>query len=99
MKYFVVILIIANIFCNYSCNKDDNTTCAKKGIIRDLIGVNNCSIVIEADNKEMFEPVNWSDFPITIYNGMQVNFSYSPVAKQSTCLTATAVSLNCLRQI
>jgi hypothetical protein len=96
----VLILITAYLlFANSSCKRNDDTPCSINGVVKDLLGVDGCTVVVEHETtKELFEPVNLTDFGIAVFHGQKVKFSYQTTGQQGACLQGQSVQLLCFQE-
>lgn len=71
---------------------------AVKAEIKDLTGLDGCGFVIELENGERIEPINYDDFDVELKDGEKIWVSYhlTPFLIGSVCMVGDIVEIDCM---
>ncbi len=92
-KLFIVLIVFEILF--HSC-KNETQPCNRIGVIRDLLGQDGCTLVIEDKQGEIFVPVNIFEFGLTYYEGQKILYSFQLYRGSNPCNIGVPVTLLCI---
>lgn len=96
MKPFNYLLIFILFF---SCDNINNP-CGRKGTIRDYLGQDGCSLVIEDNDGDFYVPTNINEFGLFFYDGQKIRYSFRLDGNTtSSCNWGIPVTLMCVEQL
>jgi hypothetical protein len=78
-----------------SCT-DQQDLCSREGILKDMLGADGCTLVIEDSSGDLFVPENISEFGLAFYDRQSIRFSYRLSMNNSPCFQGVPVTLLCV---
>lgn len=87
-------LILSFVFIT-SCAKQE--PCGKTGVIKDYLGQEGCTLIIQDASGDIYVPENIQEFGLVFYDGQTVAYSFqlSPNSS-SSCNLGVPVTLLCI---
>ena len=77
-------------------NSIDTTECNNYGHVVDLSGLDGCGLIVETENGQRFEPVNYPDI---LAEGQSIIFGYIALDAPSICQVGPTIEFTCLEII
>ena len=74
----------------------DSTGCTHVGRVVDLSGLDGCGLIVETEDGQRFEPVN---YPEILEEGQTIAFGYIASDMASTCMVGPIIEFTCLEVI
>ncbi len=96
IKQCINLLMLVMLFT--SCD-NFNDPCSKTGVVRDFLGQDGCSVLIEEPNGDLYAPTNLNEFGLFFFDGQRVNFSFRLDPSTSPCQLGVPVLLLCVESI
>lgn len=109
MKYSVIILLLSLISCGSELNevKCFPSGCYEEALVKDITGLDGCSIVLELKNgtlliperRTYIQPPTKEEDPLYYFDlraGLSVRVSYIESLAMTTCMAGKVVFLSCI---
>lgn len=93
-KYRNLCLLVASVLVAACGSKDP---CSRTGVIKDYLGQEGCTLVIQDKNGDLFIPENIQEFGLIFYDGQSVAYSFQLSSTSSTsCNVGVPIVLLCI---
>jgi hypothetical protein len=88
-------IILISLFSILSCQKDDFTPPENyiAVFLRDLTGLDGCSLVLQKTDNEYLEPINLDEFNVQLEVGKEYWIMYENPSSGSYCMVGEVVQL------
>jgi|LGOV01.1.fsa_nt_gb hypothetical protein len=93
----IAIVSVTLLLFSSACDKKPCCENGEYGVIKDLTGLDGCSFVVELNNGDKLEVINFSDFDVKIENGNKISISYHEANDMmSICMVGKIVKADCI---
>jgi hypothetical protein len=92
----IPLLLLASILLSSTGCRKNECVDGEKAVLRDLNGLDGCGFVVELTDGTRLEPVNLSDFSVSLTDGKPVWVEYHEISSGSICMVGTTVQIDCL---
>lgn len=94
-KSILVYFFYACVLIPTSC-KNKYEPCGLNGTIKDFLGQENCTLIIEDESGDRFVPSNLYDFGLAYYDGQKIKYSYRIEQTTTPCNLGVPITILCL---
>ncbi len=79
--------------------KNNYDPCAHNGTVKDLLGQDNCTLVIDDENGDRYVPNNINEFGLVFYDGQNIKYSFKLDPDGTPCNIGVGVTILCIQAV